>query len=534
MEGLKKSKRQLRVDKALMRLASAALSTENIWTSELSPELELMKEKYNLDDEDALAVAVLFVKQQAPRQLLLKVMEDLSPLDRTAPPRLNALAQQGIIISAPNGVCRLAPHVREAFSNGEPFGILPIADSMQSLRGIHTMIRASLFNGDWLDAFTAGFSLPGNERFRMACEQLNLASYPKLTQVAFWILANNFIRHFSAPYTHENDDETDVRNDSFTPLVKGGLADIVTSLDGNTGTWFVLSAKAAGVLFYGVEGIIQYDQLAKYATIEQNSDIKTVELFFPPEAASEIEALRKVISPDGFERALAVLRRKKKNPAIQSLIWGPSGTGKTEVVRQLARESGRDLVRLESARVTNSGWGDSEKAYQDFFRAYRYVAVISPNVPILLLNEADALLSRRIGTIERAIDKAENAITDILLQEIESMHGILLVTTNFTDNIDDAFERRFLFKTELGQPDEATRECIWKSHIPELSREEAHILARDYDLSGGQIHNVAARRDMAELYYAGDRGLLFIRELCEKELTVQRKKGAGRKIGFCL
>lgn len=521
------------VNRALVRLAGAALSTKHVWTSELSQELNLMNDKYNLNDDQATVVAVVYIKPQAPKEQLLKVMYDMYPRDRTVEPRFNLLVQRGILFQNPkNSLYLLTSKAREALSKGEPFGILPISDSLVSLKEIHSIPPVELFNGNWLEAFTSGFSMAGNESFQKASERFNLPSYPKNTQIVFWLLANHFIRHFSAVCRFDNENEPTVRNEYFTPLVKDGLVDVITSMDGDQGTWFILSAKAASALFYGLEEIIQYDQLARYATIEKNTDIKPIDLYFPPKTAAEIDALRKVISHDGFERALSILFRKKKNPAIQSLIWGPPGTGKTEVVRQIARESGRDLIIMQSSRVTNSGWGDSEKAYQNFFRAYRYVAVISRNVPILLFNEADALLSKRIGAIERAIDKAENAITDILLQEFETMHGIVLATTNYTDTIDDAFERRFLFKTELGQLDEATREKIWKSVIPELTDEDAHILAHDYTLSGAQIQNVAAKRELAEIYYSGDRGLSFIRELCEKELTVQRMKGVGRRIGF--
>ena len=161
------------------------------------------------------------------------------------------------------------------------------------------------------------------------------------------------------------------------------------------------------------------------------------------------------------------------------------------------------------------------------------MAVISDNVPILLLNEADDILSKRLVHVERAIDKSENTVANILLEEIENLNGILLATTNLIDNIDSAFERRFLFKTRLIKPDASARAKIWKSSIPELSDEEARKLADTFEMSGAQIDNVVVKRDLAELYFDGDRGYDYIVKLCEKELSTENGSKSFRpRIGF--
>ena len=217
--------------------------------------------------------------------------------------------------------------------------------------------------------------------------------------------------------------------------------------------------------------------------------------------------------------------------AIQSLLWGAPGTGKTEIVKQIARESGRDIILFDVSKVTASAWGAAEKFYRAVFRAYNYMAEISQEVPILLLNEADTILSRRLSNLDRAIDKSENAISNILLQEFEDMSGILLATTNLVGNIDEAFDRRFLFKTPFQKPDAEARYHIWLSVIPDLSEDEAVKLAADYEMSGAQISNVATKRNLAELYYDGDRGLSYIEDLCRKEISIE-KNAKRPRIGF--
>ncbi|MCF2553551.1 AAA family ATPase [Bacteroides caecigallinarum] len=61
---------------------------------------------------------------------------------------------------------------------------------------------------------------------------------------------------------------------------------------------------------------------------------------------------------------------------------------------------------------------------------YRYLVERSEVAPILLFNEADAILGKRMEGAERAVDRMENSIQNIILQEIENMEGILIATTN--------------------------------------------------------------------------------------------------------
>ena len=46
--------------------------------------------------------------------------------------------------------------------------------------------------------------------------------------------------------------------------------------------------------------------------------------------------------------------------------------------------------------------------------------------PILLCNEADAVLGIRQEGAQRAVDKMENSIQNIILQEMETLEGIMI------------------------------------------------------------------------------------------------------------
>lgn len=108
------------------------------------------------------------------------------------------------------------------------------------------------------------------------------------------------------------------------------------------------------------------------------------------------------------------------------------------------------------------------------------------------------------------------------------MSGILLATTNNVDVQDKAFDRRFLFKTELNNPNIKARISIWGTKFPELSKSDVCYLAENYEMSGAQIANVAKKYDASEFYYNGERGQGFIAGLCEEEFRIENSKQMTR------
>ena len=118
---------------------------------------------------------------------------------------------------------------------------------------------------------------------------------------------------------------------------------------------------------------------------------------------------------------------------------------------------------------------------------------------------------------ENAVDKMENSLQNIILQEMEKLDGILIATTNLTENLDKAFERRFLYKIKFGKPSLEARCNIWKSMIPSLTEDEALILADSFNLSGGQIENVARKRTIDSIIKDEDPSIDEIIAYCNAE-----------------
>ena len=141
------------------------------------------------------------------------------------------------------------------------------------------------------------------------------------------------------------------------------------------------------------------------------------------------------------------------NKGLSVLLHGPSGCGKTEFVLQLALQTGVPIYQLNMASIRSKWIGDTEKIATEAFRAYLSSCKEQKQTGILLMNEADGLLGRRV-VVEKGNDLHANQIQNTFLQLLEEFRGVLIATTNFPQNIDGAFKRRFLFWHEMQKPTE--------------------------------------------------------------------------------
>lgn len=175
------------------------------------------------------------------------------------------------------------------------------------------------------------------------------------------------------------------------------------------------------------------------------------------------------------------------------LLHGPPGTGKTALAHAIAGSLGRPLITTDISKILDKWFGESEKRLSKVFLTYRQIAKRTNQLPILLLNEADQIISKR-GSINQTTDRTYNHMQNILLENLETFNGILIATTNMIDNIDDAFSRRFDLKLELDRPTAKDRKRLWRKLIPPKlpSADDIDLgaLAEQYDFSGGQIELV--------------------------------------------
>ena len=253
-------------------------------------------------------------------------------------------------------------------------------------------------------------------------------------------------------------------------------------------------------------------------------------LLFEGRLQKSLEEFGSLMQEERLGKVIERLGSKGMNKGIVALFHGGPGTGKTESVLQMAAESGREILRVNLGEIRNKYVGESEKAIRRIFEEYRSYSAGAALQPILLFNEADGVLGRRIR-VNNSVDQMNNTMQNILLEELEAFEGILVATTNLAVNLDPAFERRFVFKLRFENGGAELRKSLWGGHFPGLEEEALRRLAERFDLSPAQIANVAKRHEIRGLLSGESKtDLEHLAELAEEE----KWKGASesRVIGF--
>jgi len=290
-----------------------------------------------------------------------------------------------------------------------------------------------------------------------------------------------------------------------------------------------LSKKAKDEFLADIDLCVAKKQKSKELIPAEKISVK--HLFYSSKIRDNIEELSMLLSVDNFNNVQKRLSENGMRTGFACIFSGPPGTGKTETVYQIAHKTGRDIMLVDISETKSMWFGESEKLIKGVFDRYKSFVENEEVIPILLFNEADAVLGKRreFGNFQSGPDQTENAIQNIILQEMENLNGILIATTNMTANIDYAFERRFLYKIEFDKPDIESKRKIWQSNIHSLGDEEAARLSEQFDFSGGQIENIARKSTVFQILKGTTPILSDLLKLCREE-TLQQK--TNTRIGF--
>jgi hypothetical protein len=196
------------------------------------------------------------------------------------------------------------------------------------------------------------------------------------------------------------------------------------------------------------------------------------------------------------------------NRGVRALFTGASGTGKTLAAKILAsvvaarlgadgddRNSGLDLYRVDLAAVVNKYIGETEKNLHQVLSRAEALDVM------LLLDEGDALLGARTD-VKSANDRYANLETNFLLQRLENYQGVVVITTNLSENIDQAFQRRMDVVVPFFPPQPEERLQILDLHLPPdhgVSHALRERIALRCHLTGSQIRNAALHATLLAL-----------------------------------
>ena len=276
--------------------------------------------------------------------------------------------------------------------------------------------------------------------------------------------------------------------------------------------------------------IVSMDQENMRNDVVKAEEITPKKLFYGDKISSQIDELGKLLDDTQYKE----IRKRMKDTGFRCgftcLFYGAPGTGKTETVLQLARRTGRDIVQVNISQIKSMWVGESEKNIKQVFDSYRTKVSEYDVTPILLFNEADAIIGIRREGAEKSVDKMNNSIQNIILQEMESLDGILIATTNLAQNMDKAFERRFLYKIKFEKPTVEARMSMWREMIPVLNEDDTRILANKYDFSGGQIENIARHYTIGKILHGESANIIdTLSAYCDSERLNAKEM---HKIGF--
>lgn len=251
------------------------------------------------------------------------------------------------------------------------------------------------------------------------------------------------------------------------------------------------------------------------------------QMYYNEKEQKQVTQLTDLLQEENFSKVQGRLKDKGMRTGFTCLFYGDPGTGKTETVYQIARQTGRNIFLVDISNTKSMWFGESEKKIKEVFEKYKTLVKAEAMTPILLFNEADAVIGKRKDVIIGSVAQTENAIQNIILQEMETLNGIMIATTNLTQNFDTAFERRFLYKIEFEKPNDEAKQHIWKLIIPTLQDSEAAELSRQFNFSGGQIENVARKCMVDSIILGEEPNMDRIIFHCKNELLTNNRKPIG-------
>ena len=303
-------------------------------------------------------------------------------------------------------------------------------------------------------------------------------------------------------------------------LIRRNIVEYAGKMEFLNRSMFRLTASAREKLLKGFS--LPKDTETTVSTIKAEGIVEK-SLFFNDKVGLQMENLSKMLTVEKLTAIQTRLNEHGRRTGFACLFYGAPGTGKTESVLQIAHKTGRDIMQVDMSEIKSKWVGESEQNIKAVFDNYRSLCKACDRTPILLFNEADAILGTRMGKALHSVDKMNNAIQNIVLQEMETFDGIMIATTNLEQSLDGAFERRFLYKIRFERPDVEQRKKIWQSMLPTLSDDTALQLATSYDFSGGQIENIVRKCDVESILY-GESSVdaAKIQRFCQEETILKK------------
>ena len=290
-----------------------------------------------------------------------------------------------------------------------------------------------------------------------------------------------------------------------------------------------LSDTAMDIFLGGYKDTIKKEFKPKMGSLIYPDNIESEKLYYNPAEREQIETLTTALEDTNYKDLVERMKIQGMKAGFSVLLYGFPGTGKTSSVKQIAKATGRSIYMVEIDKIQSKWVGESEKNLAKVFEEYKYCKKYFNIDPILLFNEADAILGKRFN-VNSAVDKTFNALQNILLQELEDFEGIFMATTNLADQLDKAFDRRLLYKVDFKRPDTLVRKQILANVFSDCDELVLDKLNEEYLLTGGQIANIKKKLLVKSILDTKINKEDYLLTLCKDEFILNQN--TRNPIGF--
>jgi len=202
--------------------------------------------------------------------------------------------------------------------------------------------------------------------------------------------------------------------------------------------------------------------------LRKKEEVKETYLYFKDCLDKKILDTKRMPTIERIEDIKKISRnyknRIKKNIKINVsntvLLFGPPGTGKTELGKYFSEEISGSYFYISASDITSKYQGESEQNVRQIFQN------ALKNIPsVIFFDEIDALCGTRGDN-----DSCRRIVTEFLSQMNNLSDGIFIVAaTNTPWHIDSAIRRRFRKKLYLKLPNSNSRVNILKNYFQENS-----------------------------------------------------------------